>query len=165
MWTIPAHKFKMGEPVAVYFSDRALAVLDALEKGEDGDYVFSTTGGRRPVRGSGAAKKQLDALMLQALKEAARERGEDPESVKLPPWVQHDLRRVGRSALPRLGFSESVSEAVIGHAKRGIEKVYNIFDYWPQKTAAMTAWANYLMRIVGEAPAPSNVIEMRSAVR
>ena len=165
VWTIPAEKFKMGEPVSVYLSDRALAVLDTLTKHREGDYMFATTDGKRPFGGYDKAKKRLDALMLEALKEAAAARSEDPESVKLPPWKLHDLRRVGRSALSRLGFSEEVAEAVIGHAKRGMVKVYNVWDYWDSKPAAMTSWANYLMRIVGEAPALSNVIALREVVR
>ena len=79
MWTIPASKFKMQEPVAVYLSDRALAVLDSLDKGTAGDFVFSKQNGKHPIKVSDHDKKRLDALMLAALKEAAIARGEDPE--------------------------------------------------------------------------------------
>ena len=166
VFTIPAHKFKMKEPVAVYLSDRALAILDELPKGKSADYAFSAVrGGARPFNGFSFNKKKLDALMLAHLKEAAAAKGEDPESVILAPWKIHDIRRVGRSALSKLRVRPEVAEAVIGHAKRGIERVYDRYDLWDEKVAAMTAWSNYVAKIVGEAPMSSNVVEMRSVVR
>jgi hypothetical protein len=49
------------------------------------------------VSGWSRAKDQLDELMLEAARQEAKERGENPK-VKIEPWRIHDLRRTAASS-------------------------------------------------------------------
>ena len=57
--------------------------------------------------------------MLEKLREQAEKDGEAPRNVKLPPWVNHDLRRTLRSRLSELRIDSDVAEAILAHVKTG----------------------------------------------
>jgi len=94
--------------------------------------------------------------MLAELRRVAAERGKNPASVKLAPWVLHDLRRTMRSGLSALPIAEHVRELVIGHVRPGISGVYDLYAYLDEKRDALELWAGRLRDIV-ESP-PANVI-------
>jgi hypothetical protein len=64
-------------------------------------------------------------------------------------WTLHGLRRTMRSGLSALRVRAEVAEATIGHAPRGLLRVYDRHDYLQEKTEALTLWADRLRRIVG----------------
>src|SRR5262249_28912886 len=74
----------------------------------------------------------------------------------LPAWVIHDLRRSMRTRLSELRIPTEVAEAVIGHKKRGLTAVYDLFEYQDEKRDALERWGARLHAIV-EAP-PANVV-------
>ncbi|MES0020221.1 hypothetical protein [Mesorhizobium sp. M0036] len=50
--------------------------------------------------------------------------------------------------LAHLGFNQEVRDAVLGHAKPGLQKTYNKHDYLQEKRAALQAYGEHLMSIV-----------------
>jgi integrase len=144
--TIPATRFKSETPHVVPLTDVALKVLETVPLG--GEFVFSADGGRRAVQMPSAAKAQLDRLMKRSLRALARQRGEDPAAVRLVPFIIHDLRRVVRSHLSALDIPDHVAEMVLGHGRRGLQRVYDQHKYEPQLRAALERWATRLHEIV-----------------
>lgn len=69
----------------------------------------------------------------------------------LPRWTPHDLRRTARTLMAKLGVNKEVAEAVVAHKKKGIEAVYNLYEYWPEKQAALIQLEQELLRILGKA--------------
>jgi integrase len=64
-------------------------------------------------------------------------------------WVFHDLRRTGKTAMSEhLDVSSEVSEAVLNHGKKDMDKVYNNAQYIRQKLDAITKWESYVMDAV-----------------
>jgi integrase len=63
------------------------------------------------------------------------------ELVKLPPWRLHDLRVTCESRMARAGVTQDVRDAVLGHAKRGLQPIYNKYDYLAEKRAALETYA------------------------
>ena len=123
-----------------------------------GVYCFTTTSGERPVGGLSKPKADLDAKMLERLREPAEGTGQDPEKVELPRWTLHDLRRSAASNMARLGFPPHVVGAVLNHspsATHGITAVYQRYRYDREKRQALEAWARRLTQIVTEAPPAS----------
>ena len=104
IWTLPPSRMKGEDDRAVEHvvpvTTDVYAILKSLPEIKDGNYLFSTSFGEKPVWVSDKVKKRLDARMLLTLKALARKRGEDPRRVKLKPWVNHDLRRTLRTGLP-----------------------------------------------------------------
>jgi integrase len=168
VWTIPAERMK-GEnedarPHLVPLIPDILRVLEELPLFKGGDFLFSTTAGKKPVWIGDKIKKEIEARMLRTLKALARQRGEDPAKVALAHWVNHDIRRTVRSNLSRLRVTEEAREAVLAHARPGIKGVYDVYDYFDEKREALELWAARLHSIVDPPPAHGNVIKL-AAVR
>jgi integrase len=124
VWRIPEHKSKERReflipligPIGEVINRRYLAV-----------------GGRGPLFWEySKAKEYPDAL---------RDGNEDlRELTKLVDIRPHDFRRTCRTHLSSLGVRSEVAEAVLAHAQGEIEATYNIWSYWPERKAALSAW-------------------------
>jgi len=88
-------------------------------------------------------KRRLDAAMLGKLKEGAKE----PDKVRLPPWINHDLRRTLRSRLSELRVNADVAEAILAHVKAGIRGVHDRYEFFDEKRQALELWADQLKTI------------------
>jgi Arm DNA-binding domain len=168
LWTIPKARMKgkdrgkkQARDHAVPMTDEIMSLLASLPKFR-GPHLFSNTSGEKPISIGTKIKDELDRRMLVVLREVARERGQDPAEVELPPFVNHDLRRTVRSHLSRLKVEEVAREAVLAHARPGIKGTYDLHDYLEEKREALTLWAKRLRTIVE--PPPSNVIPIRDLV-
>jgi integrase len=126
LWTVPAHRFKSNHAHLVPLSSLALDIAQHVP--------LSATGFDK-------SKKRLDKLVLIEL------RKRNPNAT-LPNYTLHDLRRTVRTRLSELRVPEHVAEAVIGHAKVGLNRVYNLHEYLDEKREALDAWDERLKRII-----------------
>lgn len=152
LWTIPADRMKAAAAHVVPLSDDALTVLNSLPRFDSGDYLFSTSFGKKPANSWTRAKALLDAEILRRLQK-------DHVRATLPDFVTHDLRRTvrtGLSAIPNI--SDLVRELVIGHTRPGLHKVYDQYAYLDEKRCALDAWAARLGTILE--PTPGNVVSL-----
>jgi integrase len=149
--TIPAERFKSDSQHLVPLTDAALALVEALPRFGNGDYVFTSTLGQKPVSGFAGAKERLDKLMAEEL------------GAELKPFRTHDLRRTVRTKLASLRVSDTIAEMVIGHGRKGIQRVYDQHQYEAEMREALELWAARLRDIVS--PSPDNVLKMKRARR
>ena len=159
MWQLPLERAKNEHPHRVPLNALALVELRALGPKKRG-LVFTTTGDT-PVSGFSKAKKKLDELMLEKLRERAEKRGENPEDVEMVPWRLHDLRRTGATNLQALGVPVEVTEALLNHISgttSGIAGVYNLYKYEDEKRRALAAWSDQLSRLVRKKDGARNVV-------
>lgn len=63
-------------------------------------------------------------------------------------WTPHDLRRTARTHMSRLRIPREHAEAVLNHAKGGMVKVYDQYEYDDEKREALQAWERELLRLV-----------------
>jgi hypothetical protein len=115
----------------VPLTKQALAVLNEIPRFTRGDYVFSTTFGEKPVSGFSKAKSRLDQLMVIS-----------------EPFKLHDLKRTVRTRLASLKVPDSIAEMVIGHGRKGLQRVYDQHTYEPEMREALELWAGLLRDIV-----------------
>jgi integrase len=148
-WTIPAARFKSDSEHVVPLTPDMVALLTALPQFCSGDLLFSTTFGNKPVNGFSKCTTRLQRLMREEL------------GGELQPFTIHDLRRTVRTRLSELRVPEHIAEAVIGHAKRGLARVYNQHRYRGEIREALEQW-NARLRAIAHPPA-ANVVVMRSA--
>lgn len=146
LWTIPQERFKSGVEHFVPLSDEAVAILNALPRFEEGDFLFSLTSGKTPVNGFSKAKDQLNTAVAM-------------RAQKIDPWVFHDIRRTVRTQLSALRVAEPVAEMVIGHARKGLARVYDQHRYIDEMRDALNLWAHKLTSIVQ--PNFKNVVRLR----
>ena len=109
--TVPPERFKSDAPHIIPLTPAAMALVDELPRFNKGDYLFSTTFGERHVSGFGKAKERLDRLMAEEL------------GAKFAPFRIHDLRRTVRTRLASLKIPDMTADLVIGHGKKGLQRV------------------------------------------
>jgi hypothetical protein len=126
---VPKARYKGGRDHVVPLCNAAWAIVEALPVWT-GPYLFSTRGGLTPVSGFSKAKLALD------------------RAVGCAPWRVHDLRVTCETRLVSLGFNQEIRDAVLGHAKPGLQKTYNKHDYLEQKRAALTAYGEHLAGLI-----------------
>jgi integrase len=148
IWTIPASRFKAGSEHRVPLTDDMLALLNELPRFQSGDYLFSTTFGKKPVNGFSKCAARLLRLMRAEL-------GAD-----MPNLTLHDGRRTVRTRLSELRIAENVAELCIGHSKRGLLRIYDQHRHTDEIREALEAWNARLMNLVSPPPV-DNVVAIR----
>lgn len=83
-------------------------------------------------------------LQQKTLSEQAWNLRESNRMVDIAPWSPHDLRRTVRTGLSRLGCRSEIAEAVIGHARGGIEGTYDLHKYEAECKVWLQKWADYM---------------------
>jgi integrase len=144
-WSIPGARMKNGKRHDTHLTEAARAVLRALPKTADCDFVFSTTG-KSPVSGFSKAKAALDKAIDKARAEDAG--AKKIKFVPLASWRLHDLRRTGASTLARLGFDSVVVDKLLAHqpAKlKGVAAIYQRYDFATERASALDAWAAHVV--------------------
>ena len=76
---------------------------------------------------------------------------------EVTPFVTHDIRRTVRTRLSSITTPE-IAELVIGHAKKGMAKIYDQHTYAPEMRDALERWSAKLRSIV--TPPPDNVADL-----
>ena len=127
---VVATRHKSGRDHVVPLVGPAWEIVEGLPV-QTGDYLFSTRAGQVPIGNFSKAKKRLDKL-----------------TGPLAAWRFHDLRVTCETRLAGLGIVHEVRDAVLGHARPGLQRIYNKHDYADAKRAALDLYAGHLMEIV-----------------
>ena len=149
LWTIPAERMKGSAVHVVPLVDDVIAILEVLPQFKEGDYVFSTMYGAKPVNGFSKAKAKLDKVMTAEL------------GSEVDPFVIHDIRRTMRTGLSALPIPDRVRELVIAHAQPGLHQVYDQFSYIDEKRHALELWSARLRTIVYPSVCADNVVALK----
>lgn len=153
VWNLPAGSTKALRSHSIPLPNMAVENLGNIPR-FDGAYVFSTTGGKRPVSGYSKAKLRIE----QEINKALAKQGGEP----LANWQIHDLRRTAASGMAKLGVPIDHIGRVLNHAPRGITAtVYDRHSYMPEKRRALELWCAHLRSLIR--PEPGNVVPIRGA--
>ena len=145
-WHIPGTRTKNGDSLLLPLAPASRALLNRRGKlcGK-GTYVFPASRGDGPLAGYGKPMKAFREKMLAI---AADDRG---ETVEIPNWTIHDLRRTLRTGMSglRTDASESlvpsnIIERVINHRPGKMVGTYDMYEYVPEKRRALLLWAEHL---------------------
>jgi integrase len=139
-WSLGGDRTKNEDPRILALPALAVGVLRALPEW-DGPFVFSTTGGKRPISAFAKLKARLDGRLAIAR------------------WRLHDLRRTMRTHLSALRIEQHVRELMIGHRQHGIEGVYDVHAYASEQRDGFEQWTARLLRIVE--PTSARVVRLR----
>jgi integrase len=134
-------RYKGDRDHIVPLSNEAWAILDKLPKFPNNDcFIFSTTDGQKSISGFSRAKKRLDQAAQDILNEASHS-----QTIELKRYRIHDFRVTCETRFATLGFNQEVRDAVLGHAKPGLQKTYNKHDYVEEKRVALAAYTDHLI--------------------
>lgn len=130
LWTIPGTRTKNHRMHVVPLTDSAIAILEALPRLVQSEFVFPARGYTdRPYSGYSKGKRELDAL------------------ADLHGWTLHDLRRTAATGMAKAGVAPHVVERILNHVSGtfgGVAGVYNRFQYVDEMRAALTKWERAL---------------------
>ena len=146
LWAIPVARMKGKATHVVPLTDDVVSLLQDLPRFARGDHLFSTTMGAKAVNGFSKMKARFDKAVSAEL------------GRKIDPFVLHDIRRTVRTRLSALPIPDLVRELVIGHAQKGLHKVYDQHAYLDEKRHALELWTAKLRAIIK--PAPDNVVTL-----
>ncbi len=141
VWTIPREKVKKDRPHAVPLTKTALATLAGLTRYPGNDFVFTTNtsstrrpdDGARPSSNFNKTKQELDRVSGTS------------------GWTIHDLRRTVRSKLAEMGVPEVVARKVLNHETGKVDRIYNRYEYLPEKRKALEKWEKNLLSLTTKA--------------
>jgi len=125
---IPAEFYKTRKPHAIPVSARMREILESQPIWNEGEFIFSTTGGRTPSSGFSRAKQILD-----------RETG-------LTDWTLHDIRRSVATCMAQERVLQEHIERVLGHVISGVAGTYNRYNYLNEKIEALGVWERAFFR-------------------
>jgi integrase len=137
-WTLPAERNKAKVDLIRPLPKAALALLPP--RTSDEDYIFGVVP-TSPLTSFDRIKKRLD------------------EASGVTGWRLHDLRRTAKTRMAKAGVPRLHSEQCLGHTIKGVEGVYDQFDYLSEKRQAYQMLAAHIQGIVD--PPRGNVTPMR----
>jgi integrase len=144
VWTIPAEAREKGNGRELVLPEQALAIINDQPRLADNDFVFPGRGDGH-FSGFSKGKKRLAAKL-------------PPET---PSWQPNrDSRRTARLLMSRAGVRNDIAERVLGHAIKGVEKVYDRHDYAAEKAHALKALAGLIEAILN--PPADNVRQLHA---
>lgn len=133
-------KAKRGHEIPL--SDFAISIFQSIPH-HTGPFVFTSTGGKRPVNGFGKVKTDFE------------------KHFKSSNWRFHDLRRTAATGMAEMGVPPTTISRVLNHAEGGVTKIYNRHSYLSEKRQALNLWAQYVWSILHiEQDSPSNVVSL-----
>ena len=83
-------------------------------------------------------------IQQKSLTEQAWHMRRDERMIDIEHWSPHDLRRTVRTGLSRLGCPSEVAEAILGHARSGIEGTYDLHKYESECKVWLQKWSDYM---------------------
>lgn len=132
-WVFDGEATKGGRPNAVPL---APAVRDELLGcPRINSFVFTTMVARDvPICDFLKLKQKIDAVIAEL-------------GGSFGDWRFHDLRRTGATEMRRLGVDRFTVERVLDHSDGTVAAVYDRYDCFPEKRAALVKWADYVLRV------------------
>jgi integrase len=135
-------------------------LLDSIpERGEadkDADHIFRTGVADIPVNSFAAAKEKLDEAIAAARKAAGIKKA-------MPEWdLSRDLRRTVKTRLADLRVPKEIRDLIMGHAKQGMDAVYDHSERRDEKRDGLERWGHHLADILS-GKKPDNVVTLRAA--
>ena len=126
-WDIPKERSKTEVPICVPLPDQAVKWLEELKVRAYGSaYVFPNR--RVSKRFGHVSPDTLNA----AIKKLFRQ-----EKFQIDHFTVHDLRRTCRSLLAAEGVPGHVAERCLNHKLKGVEGIYDRYDYFEERLDAL----------------------------
>lgn len=134
-WFLPKERSKSGVGIVIPLPEVAVEILNELKvRSCESQFVFPN---RRVSKSQHMGKDTLNRAIAKLF-------GIEPGKKKQPPNVMghieyftvHDLRRTSRSLLASLSVPPHVAERCLNHKLKGVEGIYDRYDYFEERKEA-----------------------------
>lgn len=138
LWHIPQERSKTGRGISVPLNSVTIEWLQELKvRAYGSQYVFPNR--RSSKRFGHISPDTLNAAIQKLFRE---------EKMPVAHFTVHDLRRTCRSLLARNGIAGHVAERCLNHKLKGVEGIYDRYDYLDERKSALTQIANILEPLI-----------------
>lgn len=134
VWKLPAERTKKDRAIDIPLSPKVVEwfkVLKSLSMGSD--YVL-------PAR-------KMQNRMIPHICESTLNVALSKVKHGCEHFTVHDLRRTARTLLSSLGVKPHISERCLNHAIKGTEGVYDIYDYFEERKAALNSLSDLIQAL------------------
>ncbi len=152
VWHLPAERVKNGDAIDIPIPSPALEWLRELHQMScNSQWVL-------PAR-------KMQHRMIPHIQEStlpvalSKVKGNLPD---IPNFTIHDFRRTARSHLAALGIDPVVAERCLNHRIKGVEGIYNRYQYFDERKQALELWDDLLVSL--EKGESYNVMPLRNAM-
>jgi integrase len=137
----------------VHLAPLAVEIFEKLPRlASKKNWIFTTGlgGADTPVSGFGRGRERIAAAMAEM------------SGGVIPAFTLHDLRRSAATGMAALGgIAPHIVDRILNHSSgkiSGVARIYNRYEYIPERKVALEAWALHIERLIR--PTPSNVLEL-----
>jgi len=135
--TIPGSATKNGRDHAIPLLPVAQSLLDGMPAQEC--YFLRSRWAHSHLSREGLSKAQKEVM----------------ERSGTSGWTLHDLRRTFRSNMARLRITRETCEALINHAPRVLDEIYDRYDRLDEKREALERYEAFVMKLIGVEYSPA----------
>ncbi|MGQ7262897.1 tyrosine-type recombinase/integrase [Vreelandella sp. V005] len=135
-WDLPGERSKSGVGIAIPLPPQATVWLKELKVRACGSpYVFpSRRSSKQPHMGKDTLNRAIAKLFG---KEPGKQKQPENKMGDLTEFTVHDLRRTCRSLLAEAGVPGHVAERCLNHKIKGVEGIYDRYDYYEERKQAL----------------------------
>ena len=146
-WRLPKERSKSGVGIVIPLPEVVLGWLKELQIRACGsDYVFpSRRRSKRPCMGKDTLNRAITKLFGH---EAGKKKQPPNQMGDMEHFTVHDLRRTCRSLLAAQGTPGHVAERCLNHKLKGVEGIYDRYDYFDERLKAFDKLAETVKEIV-----------------
>ena len=132
IWHLPAKRTKTEAAISIPLSDAVMGWFEALKKLSFGsNWVLPA----RKMQNNVHVSESTLGVALAKIQHG------------LEPFTIHDMRRTAKTLLASLGVPPHISERCLNHKIKGVEGVYDGYDYFEERKAALNALSDLLMQL------------------
>jgi integrase len=148
-WRIPGDRTKNGFDHVVPLTALALEVIaEAIEWAGRSNFVFPAPASR------GLASFSPHAVARTLGRAHVASEARPLGRFGIPHWTAHDLRRTGLDYMARLAIPRHIRAWIANHVsvtKAGVtDEHYTIYEFLPERRAALNLWADRLSSIIAD---------------
>ncbi len=146
-WQLPKERSKSGVGVTIPLPIVVIHWLKELRvRAFDSPYVFpNRRSSKNPYMGADTLNRAITKLFGH---EAGKKKQPPNKMGDMPHFAVHDLRRTCRTLLASNGVAGHVAERCLNHKLKGIEGIYNQYDYFDERRDALDKLSKALDKII-----------------
>ena len=138
IWNVPEERSKTGVAISVPLPPVAIEWLQELHIRACGSkYIFPKR--RSSVRNGHISPDTINAAIMKLIKGG---------NMPVEHFTVHDLRRTCRSLMSEAGVAGHVAERCLNHKLKGVEGIYDRYDYLDERRDALQKIADQLAPII-----------------
>ena len=147
IWQLPKERSKSGVEITIPLSCAVLDWLKELKIRSDSSlYVFpNRRSSKRAYMGADTLNRAITKLFGH---EAGKKKQPPNKMGDMLHFTVHDLRRTCRSLLAEKGIAGHIAERCLNHKIKGIEGIYNRYDYFDERREALEVIAGIIKPIM-----------------